>query len=300
MSSSLPEGAVARAATRADAASAADIVRMSQEALIGRSRMAVPDRARVDLEHNSWLFEERDRLIAFGWLDPHGGVAGAGGFVHPGETGRGLGTALVERSEERARELSLPRIRQWAIAADLRTHALFEARGYKEVRRFWEMAIELREPPSGPHIPQGLRIETFREEDARAFHAASTEAFAEEWGFVGLPFVEWWEYRSHAEDFDPTLWFLVRSGDEVAAVCRYDANRRGGGFVGMLGVRKSWRKRGLGLALLRHAFGEFYRRGDRRVGLGVDSENPTGATRLYERAGMHVESEFVVRERELA
>src|SRR5438093_5253679 len=143
MSSSLPEGVVGRAATRADAASAADIVRMSQEALIGRSRMAVPDLlewwARVDLEHNSWLFEERDRLIAFGWLDPHGGIAGADGFVDPGETERGLGTALVERSEERAHELGLPRIRQWAIAADPRAHVLFETRGYKEVRRFWEI-----------------------------------------------------------------------------------------------------------------------------------------------------------------
>ena len=49
-----------------------------------------------------------------------------------------------------------------------------------------------------------------------------------------------------------------------------------------------WRKRGLGLALLRQAFAEFYRHGWTQVGLDVDSESETGATRLYERAGMRV------------
>ena len=33
---------------------------------------------------------------------------------------------------------------------------------------------------------------------------------------------------------------------------------------------------------------EFFRRGERTVALGVDAQNPTGATRLYERVGMRV------------
>jgi hypothetical protein len=37
-----------------------------------------------------------------------------------------------------------------------------------------------------------------------------------------------------------------------------------------------------------HLGGEFARRGEKRVGLGVDAESETGATRLYERVGMHV------------
>jgi ribosomal protein S18 acetylase RimI-like enzyme len=83
-------------------------------------------------------------------------------------------------------------------------------------------------------------------------------------------------------------------------VARCDAYRYGGGWVAGLGVRKPWRKRGLGLALLQRTFRLFHERGERSVGLGVDSENPTGATRLYERAGMHVESESVTFERSLA
>ncbi len=55
-----------------------------------------------------------------------------------------------------------------------------------------------------------------------------------------------------------------------------------------MGVLREWRKHGLGLALLRHSFDEFYRRGAKSAGLGVDAENLTGATRLYEIAGMRV------------
>ena len=92
----------------------------------------------------------------------------------------------------------------------------------------------------------------------------------------------------------------MRDGDEIAAALRGEPDRGGAGWVGAIGVRKPWRKRGLGLALLLHAFGEFYRRGQPRIGLGVDAQNPTGATRLYERAGMRVAYEAVAFEKALA
>ena len=71
------------------------------------------------------------------------------------------------------------------------------------------------------------------------------------------------------------------------------------GWVGTLGVRRPWRKRGLGLALLRHSFNEFYRRDKRKVGLGVDAQNLTGALRLYESAGMHIDLAHDFYEKEL-
>jgi ribosomal protein S18 acetylase RimI-like enzyme len=64
-------------------------------------------------------------------------------------------------------------------------------------------------------------------------------------------------------------------------------------------VRRHWRKRGIGLALLLHAFGELYRRGQRKAGLGVDAENLTGALRLYESAGMHVHQASDLFEKEI-
>jgi ribosomal protein S18 acetylase RimI-like enzyme len=91
-------------------------------------------------------------------------------------------------------------------------------------------------------------------------------------------------------------------GDEVAGISLcppHSIDDSEVGWVGTLGVRRPWRKRGLGLALLRHSFNEFYRRGKRKVGLGVDAENLTGALRLYENAGMHVEQAFDQYEKEL-
>ncbi|HEV2582694.1 MAG TPA: GNAT family N-acetyltransferase, partial [Ktedonobacteraceae bacterium] len=73
----------------------------------------------------------------------------------------------------------------------------------------------------------------------------------------------------------------------------------GDGWVNTLAVLRPWRKQGLGMALLLHSFREFYQRGKRKVGLGVDSQNLTGATRLYQRAGMHVAREHITYEKEL-
>ena len=69
------------------------------------------------------------------------------------------------------------------------------------------------------------------------------------------------------------------------------------GWVGSLGVRDGWRRRGIGESLLLTSFAEFHRRGERKVALGVDVQNPTGATRLYERVGMRVFWEAVLYEK---
>ena len=223
------------------------------------------------------------------------------GDVHPDFAGRGLGTALLELVEARASELHAAAVRNDTFARDEAAATLLDSRGYRPVRRYYGMRIKLGdEAPPEPEWPEGLTVAPFRDGDGPAFHAALGESFHEEWGHVPLEYEEWRRARLEADDFDPEVWAVVRDGDEVAAVLRCDVLRYGGGWVGALGVRKPWRRRGVGLALLQHAFHVFHARGERSVGLGVDSENPTGATRLYERAGMHVEDETVTFEKKLA
>jgi ribosomal protein S18 acetylase RimI-like enzyme len=94
------------------------------------------------------------------------------------------------------------------------------------------------------------------------------------------------------------LWVIAWDGNEIAGFS-LNRFRMGIGWVGTLGVRRPWRKKGLGLALLRHSFGEFYKRGMKTIGLGVDASNPTGATRLYQGAGMYIASEFITYDKEL-
>jgi ribosomal protein S18 acetylase RimI-like enzyme len=93
--------------------------------------------------------------------------------------------------------------------------------------------------------------------------------------------------------------FLAMDGDEIAGISLCKSENELGGWVDSLGVRRLWRRKGIGLALLHHTFGEFYRRGISNVSLAVDAQSLTGATRLYERAGMHVVRQYNDYEKEL-
>ncbi|MGZ8716604.1 MAG: GNAT family N-acetyltransferase [Gaiellaceae bacterium] len=298
-------GSTMRPLSEEDFEAAHALLALDEEHAMGRpSRIEVSDlRAwldNVDLAQDTWLLEEDGRLIAFGWHEGNGALGFAIGVVHPETRGRGIGGTLVETAVRRARGAGGTRLHYGTLAADAGAPALLGAHGFREVRRFYEMAIELAEPPTAPALPDGLVIETFRVEDARPFYLALDESFRDHWEYHERAFEEWWEQRSGAPDFDPSLWFLIRDGEEVAAVVRNEPNRNGSGWVGALGVRRPWRGRGLGRALLLHTFAELYRRGMTRVSLGVDSENPTGASKLYESVGMAVEVEQVVFEKALA
>jgi mycothiol synthase len=274
--------------------------------LFGRpSRVGVADVAAwlsgPDLPNDSWLYEEDGGVVAVGWVEQHDETGVAIGIVHREQRGRGLGSDLVDRSEARLRALGVGRVHAVTLAPDVGAEPLLTGRGYREVRRFWEMTIELGDdPPPDPQLPEGFRIEPFTMERAPAFHGALEEAFAEHWEFQPTAFEKWWERQVVKPDHDPSLWFLVLGDEGVVAATRNDPERSGGGWIGVIGVRPAWRGRGLATALLLQSFGEFHRRGERRVGLGVDSENTTGATKLYESVGMVIDSEQVVWEKELA
>jgi mycothiol synthase len=209
---------------------------------------------------------------------------------------------LLDFVEERARALAAPggMIKAWSPEHADEWRALLESRAYQLHHYSLRMIIGLDEEPPEPEWPQGITVRGFRpDEDERTVYEAHQETFSDQRDFSRDPLEDWrnWSYR---EPFDPELWFLAIDGEEVAGIslCRPE---RGGdrecGWVSVVGVRKPWRRRGLGLALMRHSFRELRRRGKTRVGLGVDGDNPTGAARLYERAGMTVERRFVWYER---
>jgi ribosomal protein S18 acetylase RimI-like enzyme len=143
-------------------------------------------------------------------------------------------------------------------------------------------------------------VRTASPADARPVYEAHQESFKDHWETTRMPFEEW-EHWLMREGFDPSLWFIVEDGAEVAAIslCREHEGEKGLGWVSVLGVRKPWRRRGLGRALLLQSFHEFQRRGFHAAALGVDAESLTGANRLYENAGMEVARRSDVYEREL-
>jgi len=229
----------------------------------------------------------------------------ADGCVHPEFRGLGIGTSLLEKMDERAQvemELAEPDTRV-VIQSMINTRnesgdPLLHAMGYSPIRYYWRMEINLQEAPSAVTFPAGLELRPFiKDEHAVAVWQADNEIFRDHWGSHEFTYKNW-SQKFDNPNFDPTLWMVAWDGDQVAGFSQ-NRVRKGIGWIGTLGVRRSWRKMGLGLALLQHSFGEFYKRGTRTIGLGVDAENPTGATRLYVKAGMHAASEFVTYEKEL-
>ena len=262
---------------------------------------------RWDLERDAWVVLADGRIGGYATFENRGeGRLSADGYVQPELTGRGIGGLLVDLTEQRAGEelariatgtrVYLQNATDHANAAALR---LFERRGYHAVRHFFRMVIDLPGPPPEPEWPSGLRGEQFDPADAEALHAAVQEAFADEWGFRPESFEEFRKRRLESARFDPGLWFVAKTGGEIVGGVICDWKRNDVGWIASVAVRPGWRRRGLGLALLHAAFGEFYRRGERRCGLGVDTQNTTRATRLYERAGMRVLWQADVFEKEL-
>src|SRR5262249_41638347 len=153
---------------------------------------------------------------------------------------------------------------------------------------FWRMVIDLDEPVPEVGDPEGIRIRPFElGRDDRGVYEAFEESFQDHWGHVTRPYEEWHEHRIGAREFDPSLWLVGGEGDQVhGALAGWVMG--GEGLVGTLGVRRAWRGRGIAFALLTRSFGVFAGRGLPAVSLFVDGQNPTGATRLYEKAGMRV------------
>lgn len=227
----------------------------------------------------------------------------------------GIGTWMMHWAEERARRalLNVPAELRFTARAGVYRQAakakkLFEDMDYQQIRSFYHMLIEMDAPVPEPEFPEGITLRTYNPvTDLEAVYRADQDAFRDHFGFVEQSFEDGLKrFKRHwiMEGYDPTLLFLAidSATGEIAGfnLCRphshYDAEV---GWVGSLGVRRPWRKRGLGLALLRQAFNEFYRRGKRKVGLGVDAQNLTGALRLYEGAGMHVDQAYDFYEKEL-
>jgi mycothiol synthase len=222
------------------------------------------------------------------------------GRVHPEYRGLGIGTWLVEWEEERARSAirmapSDARVilRQGAFERDRHAHELLESHGFECVRRFWRMETDLDRPIAEPEWPEGIGIRIFDpKRDLEPAVSMARSAFQDHWGNVPRPLeqdIALWRHWIGESGFDARLWYLAVAGEEIVglALCAGSSSEDPLlASVDSLAVARAWRRRGIGLALLRHAFRELQRRGNRRVDLGVDGDSLTGANRLYERAGM--------------
>lgn len=303
----LPEGFRLRAPTMDDAAAVAALMTVcgqaegdvaGVDAAIVASDWAAPG---FDLDRDAWLIAAPDgTLAAFADVMVEGeGFIEVDGCVLPRFTRQGLGTALLRLAETRAHEIAAAIPAGVAVSitgayagSNPGARRIYETAGYTPVRYFLHMHTRFDAPPEPPHWPDGVTVRRFEPgRDERTMYDILDTAFEDHWEHTPIPYDEWLAQKQYPGAFDPSLWFIAEAdGQPAGAVLpRY---RGGLPWIQGLGVLRRWRGRRLGLALLLQAFGEFYARGEREVALNVDADSPIGATRLYERAGMHVATRF--------
>jgi len=242
----------------------------------------------------SFVIDEREHAELESW-----------GAVHPAHRDRGLGTLVLGRIEDRAREHAAlaqegrTMFRTTVASVDRAAVELVRSRGFIRARTWWFMERELDRSFQTVVPPPGVRIEPLVVgRDEREVHGVMEEAFSEHWGFVPTSFDEWRRQNLDRPGFDPSLWLLAREEEQLVGAA-LGTTRLDKGWVSDLGVLRPWRGRGIASTLLHRLFAEFARRGYRKVGLGVDSQNDTGATALYEKVGMRAVHQFGRYEKEL-
>jgi ribosomal protein S18 acetylase RimI-like enzyme len=202
--------------------------------------------------------------------------------VHPDACGRGIGTALREHAEERARERGTAVLRQFVPTGNEAAAPLLLDAGYWPVQHYFRMRIELDQAPPADGAP----VRPFeRDQDEIAVHALVQEGLSEVEGFIAEPLEVWRRQRIEKQRWDPSLWLLLEDGEGLAGAALGERWEDGLGYIAQLAVAPWARGRGHGRALLLALFDAFRRDGLRRAELSVHGAN-RGAARLYESVGM--------------
>lgn len=304
MQHTLPKGFTFRATTLGDAQGIVDLINLWDEIELGKSELS------VQFIFDEWkLFdiEKAGRVV----LDSEGRVVGSeellhrtleepyllDGYVHPDVQGLGIGSFLLSDGLRRVAEKAKHDGKQsYSVHVNIFggnrwAQQLLLEHGFQIVRYFYRMELHFVEPPQEPEVPEGIEIKPFmRGQHEHELYEALEEAFQDHWNHFRQSFENWRE-QLYSDGYEDGLSLIAWDGEQIAgaALCY---NRGDGGWVRNLAVRRAWRRRGVGQALLQSAFTRFYRKGCPWVGLGVDAANPTGATRLYERAGMQIAARY--------
>jgi ribosomal protein S18 acetylase RimI-like enzyme len=255
------------------------------------------------------LFSPEGVLVAAGIVPtpPDGGFRiDLMGGVHPRWRGRGIGRELLGWDLARAADIHRAvapdaawEVRIGVMVGDGTAISLYRRFGLTPVRYWFEMVA----PTAGVATvtpPDGLRVTTYRTAYEKDLYEAHMEAFTDHWGYQRRGFVEWAAMSVQAENFLPGLSALAFDGDDVAGyVLSYRDADPARVYIGQVGVRRLWRRRGLAGALLSTVLGSARATGRDLAALGVDADSPTGAVSVYERVGFAVESRAVTYSRPL-
>jgi GNAT superfamily N-acetyltransferase len=242
----------------------------------------------VDLARDSVGLRAGDTLVALGLIeDPRHAYA----HVLPDWRGRGIGRWLLGWTQATSRAAGHTETGQTLADTRADAIALLRSDGYTPRWESWAFAIAIDGDPGPPRLPAGYAIRACvpGSGDERAAHRVVDEAFGEWPDRRPWPFGDWRAQTLLRPGFQPGDISLIEHGDAVVGVMATypDPEEL---WIDQVAVARQHRGKGLGRALLVHAFGSAWRRGLPSCGLATDSR--TGARGLYEHAGMSVRHSF--------
>lgn len=226
---------------------------------------------------------------------------------------RGIGRWLLRLNEERvaARLHEQPSDRlvvlgTWCPDRRVGQAALVEQEGYRPARYFFEMERRALDGIVLPPMPVGIEVRPVGDDQIRQVWDADVEAFADHWGGFDASDARFETWRSDPK-FDPGLLVMAWDGNEIAGGIVNEINEvenaalgRLQGWLASVFVRRPWRRRGLGRAVVMRSLGILRDRGMTSAGLGVDADNANEALRLYVDCGFEVESRSTAYRKPLA
>lgn len=287
-----------RAATLEDVALVTDLLNAVDILEVGRAETdlvsvrADLSHADADLPRNSWLGFVGDRLVVYGllWDDSAAERIDMDQYGLPEH--QDLAEEVMALMEARAVEKAGENGAERAVVhlsvnvnptMDL---AMLGRRGWKPVRRYYVMTRQLTADTDPlPTPPTGLTLRDCQDEaDRRIAHALLQETFADHYDHQDRSYEKWLDDLGELVDWSK-MWVAAVDGEDVAVMVTSN-HRKAHAWINALGVRRQARGKGIGGFLLRHAFATYAALGRDRIGLGVDTENESGALRLYEANGM--------------
>lgn len=221
------------------------------------------------------------------------------GIVHPDHRGLGIGSTILSWMENRARQKfsqfkdNKPQVLRTSCQDFMADRiALFEQHNFEAARYSYKMRRDLAQPLPEKPLPEGLQLINWTEDvDSDLMHTFN-EAFSEHWGLPTMTEELWQQFFVGVPQFRSDLTYLAMDGETVVGFClnwvdepRNKQTGIGEGWIEAVGTLPAWRGRGLASALIVHSIRAFLAEGLQRAGLDVDTQNPTGALRLYEKLG---------------
>ena len=245
-------------------------------------------------------------MITLPQEDEH--LAMISGLVHPEHRGQGFGSAILSWMEHRAHQKfsqfndNKPRLLRTSCQDYMADRiALFEQHQFEAARYSYKMRRDLTQPLPEKSLPNGLRlIKWSKDLDADLMHTFN-EAFSQHWGLPTMSTDFWRKFFVGVPQFRGDLTYLAMDGDKIVGFCLnwVDAPKNeqtgiGEGWIEAVGTLPAWRGQGLASALLVHSMRAFLAEGLQHAGLDVDTQNPTGALRLYENLGFEAIKRTVI------